>query len=115
MPVLLWLRRMFSSISLRTLAGSSERRAFPVFDAEAVQGELAEAEATAFLDGAAHTLDAAAVALDARQAALLRPAAVAVHDDGDVPRQPLGVEAGGLEALKGIGGETNSAGQHYTV
>ena len=32
-------------------------------------------------------LHAAAVALDARQAALLGPAAVAVHDDGDVPRQ----------------------------
>ena len=38
--------------------------------------------------------DAAAMALDARQAALLGPAAVAVHDDGDVPRQPLRIEAG---------------------
>jgi len=33
----------------------------PVFDAEAVQRELAEAEAAAFLDGAANALDAAAV------------------------------------------------------
>ena len=90
-------------------------RAFPVVHAEAVQRELAEAQAATFLDGAAHALHAAAVALDARQAALLRPAAVAVHDDGDVPRQPGGVEAGGLEALKRIGGDNSSAAQLYTV
>ena len=48
------------------------------------------------------------VALDARQAALLRPAAVAVHDDGDVPRQPLGVEAGGGDAGQGVRGQTSS-------
>ncbi len=47
--------------------------------------------------------DAAAVALDARQAALLRPAAVAVHDDGDVLRQPRGVEAGLRQPLQRVG------------
>src|SRR5207253_2811069 len=69
-------------------------RPLPVLDAEAVQGELLDAEAAALLDGGADALDAAAVALDAGQAAAAGPAAVAVHDDGDVPRQPGGVEAG---------------------
>ena len=41
------------------------------------------------LDRVAHRLDAGAVAFDARQVALRRPAAVAVHDDGDVRRQPV--------------------------
>jgi hypothetical protein len=40
---------------------------------------------------------------DTRQAALLRPAAVAVHDDGDVPRQSGGIESRGREALQSIG------------
>ena len=38
----------------------------------------------------ARRIRADAMALDARQTALLRPAAVAVHDDGDVPRQERG-------------------------
>jgi len=33
-----------------------------------------------------------AVTGHARQVPALRPAAVAVHDDGDVPRQPLRIE-----------------------
>ena len=37
--------------------------------------------------GLAQSLDPAAVALDARQAARGRPAPVAIHDDGDVPRR----------------------------
>jgi hypothetical protein len=34
---------------------------------------------------------------------LLRPAAIAVHNDGDVFRQARGVEAGVDEALEGVG------------
>ena len=38
------------------------------------------------------------------QAALLGPAAVAVHDDGDVPRQPVRVQPGGGDpfACRGV-------------
>jgi len=40
--------------------------------------------------------------LYARQPALLRPAAIAIHDYGDMIRQPLGIEAGVGETLKGF-------------
>src|SRR5207302_4602227 len=66
-------------------------RPLPVLAGEAVEGELADAEAAAFLDGGADAEDALGVALDALLAALARPAAVAVHDDGDVARQAGGV------------------------
>ena len=36
-------------------------------------------------------VDAGAMALDARQVALRRPAAVAVHDDGHVRGEPVGI------------------------
>src|SRR5207248_539775 len=62
-------------------------------------------EPATLLDGAAHALDAATVSFDARQSAALRPAAVAVHDDGDVVRQAGRVEAGGFQALQGVGVE----------
>src|SRR5207244_1210664 len=90
-----------------------ELRLWPLqfFDAEAVERELADAEPAALLDGRANALDAAAVALDARQAALPGPAAVAVHDNGDVPRQPLRGEAGRGEALQGVRGEARGCGQ----
>ena len=51
------------------------------------------------------TLVTPRVALDARQTALFRPAAVAVHDDSDVQRQALRIEAGGGETLERFGGE----------
>ena len=44
------------------------------------------------LDDVADRVDAGAVPFDARQMALRRPAAVAVHDDGDVRRQLLEVD-----------------------
>ena len=47
-------------------------------------------EPGALLGGAAHAGHAAAMPFDPRQALPLGPAAVAVHDDGDVPRPPLG-------------------------
>ena len=46
-------------------------------------------EAGGALHGVAHGLDAGAVAFDARQMALGRPPAVAVHDDRDVRRQAV--------------------------
>src|SRR5262249_14977465 len=75
----------------------------PVLDAEAVQGELADAEPAALLDGGAHALDTAAVSLDARQAALPGPATVTIHDDSDMPGQSLWVEASGFDAPQSLG------------
>jgi hypothetical protein len=49
-------------------------------------------EASASLDGHAGGLRAGAVSGDAGEMALLGPAAVAIHDDGDVAR-----EAGEIE------------------
>src|SRR5262249_55042525 len=66
---------------------------FPVLRAETVERELPDAEPATFLDGRPNAVDAAAMSLDARQTALARPAAVAVHDDGDMARQTRGVEA----------------------
>ena len=45
------------------------------------------------LDDGAHGVLADAVAVQAREAALLGPAPVAVHDDGDVLRQACGIES----------------------
>jgi hypothetical protein len=77
----------------------------PVLDGEGVEGDGAELEARRGLDDLAHRGDAGAVALDARQVARAGPAAVAVHDHGDVPRQPLQVDffEEGLFDRAGIG------------
>ncbi len=67
-------------------------RPLPVLDREGVERQHLEAQPGRGLDRLAHGLDAGAVALDARLAALLRPAAVAVHDDRDVTRQAREVD-----------------------
>ena len=54
-------------------------------------------------DDVADRIDAGAVALDARQVALRRPAAVAVHDDGDMPRQTVEVDLAGERLFRGAG------------
>src|SRR5437762_6551008 len=64
-----------------------EARPLPVLDREGVKGQCVELQTGAALDDLAHRRDARAVPLDARKAALPRPAAVAVHDDRDVPRK----------------------------
>ena len=58
--------------------------AFPVFDGERVEREVADAEFLGGVDDAADGLDSAAVALDAGEPALFGPATVAVHDAGYV-------------------------------
>ena len=68
--------------------------AAPVFYGEGVEGERFDVEAGAGFDDDARGFGAVAVAGDARQVAALGPAAVAVHDDGDVLRQPLPVQPG---------------------
>src|SRR5439155_20532215 len=63
------------------------RRALPVLGREGVQGEVADTELAAHLDDGAHGVLPHPMPLEAREAALLCPAPVAVHDDGHVARQ----------------------------
>ena len=72
--------------------------AAPVFDGEGVEGEGFDAQAGAGFDGCAGGIRAGAVTGDAREMALLGPAAVAVHDDGDVAG-----EAGEIELFEETG------------
>ena len=75
----------------------------PVLGGEAVQGEIADADLAGGTDGAPDGLDAAPVSLDPRQAAPRRPAAVAVHDDGDMGREPRSrIGGAGLGREKGF-------------
>ena len=85
-----------------------EPRALPVLDGEGVERQRVELEPRAGLDDLADGRDAGAVALDARRAALAGPAAVAVHDDGDVPRQPGQVDLVEERALRRAGAATMS-------
>ena len=64
-------------------------RALPVLDRERVERQHLEAEPRRGFDDVADRVDAGAMPFDARQVPLAGPAAVAVHDDGDVPRQPI--------------------------
>ncbi len=61
-------------------------RSLPVFEREGVEREHFNAEPPAFGDGVAHGARAGAVTGGAREVALRGPPAVAIHDDGDVPR-----------------------------
>ena len=56
----------------------------PVFRREGVDGQPGDAHVGGGADGLAQRLDAGAMAGDARQAARLRPAAIAIHDDRDM-------------------------------
>ena len=58
----------------------------PVLAGQAVERELLDAQPGAFLGHPADDVGPAAMPLDPRQASPPRPAAVAVHDDGDMPR-----------------------------
>ena len=72
--------------------------AAPVFGAESKQGEVVHALVGAGLDQVAHTRSAFGMAHGARHVALLGPAAIAVHDDGDMARH--------------VGGERSVAAVH---
>src|SRR5690606_9508927 len=61
-------------------------RTRPVLRAEREDGEIGDAEFARGADGLAQRLDAPPVSFRPRQAARGGPAAVAIHDDGDVPR-----------------------------
>ena len=87
---------------------SSVLRPLPVLAAETVERQLADAQPATLLDRGATLCDAAGVALDARQAALLRPAAIAVHDDGDVVRQSLRLQSGLGQRVAASSGDSTS-------
>jgi hypothetical protein len=63
------------------------RRPLPVLRREAEQRQIGNSELACRDQRPAHRVGALAMTRDARQAAGLRPAAVAVHDDRDMPRQ----------------------------
>jgi hypothetical protein len=67
-------------------------RALPVLHRKRIKRKNVDSEPGGGFDSVPHGVDAGAVALDARQVALRRPAAIAVHDDRDVRREPLEVE-----------------------
>ena len=67
----------------------------PVLRREGVGGEGANAPITAEPQGAFEGFHPGPVAHDPGQATLAGPAAIAIHDQGDVGRQPLGIQAGG--------------------
>ena len=67
-------------------------RPLPVLGRERVEAQVRNAETPRRLDDLLHRLLAAPVARNARQAALGRPAPVAVHDDGHVAWQPVFVD-----------------------
>ena len=79
--------RFSSIISMLT----SARRTLPVLDGEGVQRQHVDAEPRRRLDDVADGIDAGAMAFDTRQMPLCGPAAVAVHDDGDMRGQMVEV------------------------
>ena len=67
-------------------------RTLPVLDRKGVQRERLDAHLRAGFDHGAHRTHAGLVSGDAQQAAAAGPAPVAVHDDGDVRGQALGID-----------------------
>jgi hypothetical protein len=72
--------------------------AAPVVDGKSVKGESFDVQARAGFDGHAGGLRTGAVSGDAGEMTLLGPAAVAIHDDGDMTG-----EAGKIESLQETG------------
>ena len=71
-------------------------RALPVLGGKGVEREILDADVFAVIGDFAHGLGADGVAGGAGQAALFRPAAVAVENDGNVARQALGIKRRGV-------------------
>ena len=67
-------------------------RPLPVLGRERVEREDLDAQPGRGLDDVAHGVDAGAMPFDARQVPARGPAAVAVHDDGDVGRKLFEVD-----------------------
>lgn len=67
-------------------------RALPVFGGEGIGGEDGNAPVFAATDEFFEGFGSLAVSGDAKEVALFGPASVAVHDEGDVLREKVGVE-----------------------
>src|SRR3712207_1846308 len=61
----------------------------PVFGGEAVDSQIPDPQGSRRAHGPADRLDPAPVPLEAGQAPLSSPAAIPIHDDGNVGRHPL--------------------------
>src|SRR3954447_5195213 len=72
--------------------GDFVARTLPVLDGERVERHDAELEPRRGLDDLTHRGDAGAVAFHTRKVARFCPASVAVHDDGNVTREPFQVD-----------------------
>jgi len=72
----------------------SLRAPLPIFRREGVERERGHTDACSGLDRIADRLHSRAMARDAGQMPLARPAAVAVHDDGYMAGQAGGIELG---------------------
>ena len=86
--------------------------AAPIFEREGVESEARELEAGAGFDDFAGGFYSGAVSGDAREMTALRPAAVAVHDDGEVLGEALEIKF--IEKLRffAVGGFEKFAGFH---
>jgi hypothetical protein len=67
-------------------------RTAPIFERERIESERGNSHSGAGFDYLARRICAGAMSRDARQVTLLRPAAIAVHDDSDVAGQTSGVD-----------------------
>jgi hypothetical protein len=74
----------------------------PVFAAESKQGERLDTLVNARLDHPAHRLDALAVTNGARQHARTCPAAVTIHDDGDMAWTAVGLVLLGFQFIPAL-------------
>src|SRR5690606_17728410 len=74
-------------------------RPLPVFRREGVKRQERNAKFAAGRDRGAHGIGAAPVACHPRQAARASPAAIAIHDDGDVPDGLTVIVSGALRRL----------------
>ena len=85
------LRRLFFQEALEQVHQRENFafRALPVFGGKGIEGEELDPQIAAAFDAGADRVGAFFVAFDSRQSALLRPAAVAIHDNGDVARNRL--------------------------
>src|SRR5207302_4399111 len=86
-------------------------RPLPVLHAQAVEGQLANAEPATLFDGGPDTRYPAAVSFDARQPTLLGPTAIPIHDDCDMAGQPRWIETGRGQTLQRAGIEGGSFNQ----
>ena len=78
--------------------------ASPVLRRESIERQHLDAVVGGGLERAAHGLGAGAMACNARKPPLLRPAPVAVHDDGDVPRHGARDRLTPVQSLCALGG-----------